>query len=125
MWIPTVAIDGDIIVSGDVTGVLKVWSMRTEPAPLNDKCVATVKEHTGGITGLWVQGTRIVSSSSDKTIKVCAQLLVAACRVHACPYDSAHTLSAIKQARVIFLNVVLAGAPAFHNSDTHLAVRWL
>jgi WD40 repeat protein len=70
MWIPALAIDGEIIASGDVTGVLKVWSMRTDPAPLNDKCIATAKEHTDGITGLWLQGTRIISSSSDMTIKV-------------------------------------------------------
>lgn len=48
------------------TTTAQVWSVHSDTAEL----VASAKEHAGGIMGLWIQGTTVVSGSQDKTIKV-------------------------------------------------------
>jgi len=67
-WVLAVAISSDdhTIFSGGRDGTMEVWDFGS------GKLLHTVHGHTGGVRGLCISpgGSRIVSGSEDKTIKI-------------------------------------------------------
>lgn len=59
-----------LILSGSVDGNIKIWDYQGKVMLEPTVCVQTLYGHTGTITGIFPYDTCIVSSSTDKTVKV-------------------------------------------------------